>query len=132
MFKQISKIGLLALALGTTTLSFADDALEDTMEEMKKNFKKLSKIDDTAEMKSYVENLVVLTDKAAEIKPTGEDDAPLSAEALEAYDKNMQKLKDQLASLQDAIVANDQAQAKSIIGAINDNRKESHDYFDVD
>lgn len=136
MFKNIVKTSLLASILSLSSVGFAhdgahNDQLEDTMDEMKDNFKKLRKADDTAEMKPYVEQLQILADKATELKPERiGDDAP-TAEDLETYDSQMQKFKDQLTELLAAIDKGDQEQAESLVKALGKTRKESHEYFDI-
>lgn len=133
MFNQLFKAGFLTFFLGLSSLTAvqANDQLEDTMEEMKKNFKKLTKADNTDEMKPYVIELQTLAKQAAELKPDEKGDMAPTAEDLVIYDENMEKLQAQLASLKEAVNNNDTEQAETLIKSIGKIRKESHNYFEV-
>lgn len=102
--------------------------LEKTMKLMGRNFKALNKADDLLSMREEVNNLVIYASQAEAI---GLDPDKASDAAKAEYVRLMQKLRSQIADLQQAVEQKDGVKAQALLSAINDTRKEGHKYFDI-
>lgn len=92
--------------------------MEKSMKKMGKNFKKLRKADDLADMKKPVEELAIYASQSQAI--------------AEEMAQGMKKLRMGIAQLQAAIDSGDVEGAKKILKVMNEKRKDAHEYFGVD
>lgn len=115
-------------ALPAAMITDANMDLEKTMKTMGKNFKAINKADDILAMGKEADELAVYASQAEAI---GLDPNKASDAAKAEFTRLMQKLRSQIADLQQAIEQKDAAKAKPLVQAINETRKEGHKYFDV-
>lgn len=103
----------------------ADMDMEDTMESMKKAFKKLGRAKSIENMQEPAKNLALYTSQSVVIAQNSE------GKKRDDLVKGLKRLRIKIAELQAAIDSKDLKAAKTKVKEINRQRKRAHKYFDV-
>lgn len=140
--KKLTLSGLLMLAVASP-MSFASDEsttafklapaavvdanmdMEDTMESMKKAFKKLGRAKSIENMQEPAKNLAAYVSQSVVLAKK------FKGEKRDDLVKGLKRLRIKVAELQAAIDSRDIKAAKTKVKEINRQRKRAHKYFDV-